>query len=1565
MITSTLITRTPLNDDPSFSLDQLSTKHVQAAAVAALTANVMAATDLASRAGQTLSTLGMTVQTKLTTPLPPPGPTAIAATQQSLALAHQHHRQISPPSASTNHPNTTTLMPHPTSSNAALSHNPSSHLPPSSLAGSLRSPHDSIPMLNSCSSTSASSSTPNPTGSLAVASTESPNYVSQVERMWRSAQEGQCTERARDYLLSYAHAVYSKKPNDPCLLPLLHTLIKLHPKHLPTLLLLSCVYYSQGDYVSSLFHNDQILLIDPEYVEAMSNVGTTQRALGKWSEAEQWWWRAIKLRPTYFDAFDNLLGVLCNPQSPPVSHGIQPIQPPPSQPRYAEALRLCAFVENALFGPPDQQIRPIRLPSTIPPSHVHRVQNLFYAKGNLLIASGQAHQARHEYEKALEVVLGPPVRKATSSSVNPSGGYALVDLVLAVTSIGIFMMALNGSVTGSVSDPLVLKALSTTGIWDPNQSSYQIVLADPLKAAQQRRQIIKNKLLQIGGGILPCVLLLPESLDQLVATVFNATNRVLPVFQPQLPSPANGESIRNPAFQSPNQTTSTVLLTLTKCLQDAISAPMGAGEADSSLDGIPPSSSLLLSLYYVAITLHPSPSTCNNLGILLSTIPSTLTINNPSQGRRVINGQHIAHTFYVQGLQKDRNHPHLYTNLGSLLKDMGQLPQAVSMYEKAVQCNPNFDVALANLANAIKDMGRVQESVQWYVRAVSINPNFPEAVCGLVNALGGVCDWRDRGAVGNEPVVDRHGKLLGPPSPAADGKLRAGLMGKVSRLVDKQLDEGMTYGRGVMRQAASLDQWLEAIAIVKTGRIDGLSEDDRQKWRSKLDVFCRPTQDSRAAATRANRYNEGGFLIRLIERCNRQIQRRWYLDAYGMVTRRTKGTLVTAQQPIDGSFGKYRRLSLPSALPVPPVPTVLPFHTFTYPLTARECRLISHRNALRISLTTLNQPWIPSSVYPPPPPPCPEQDQELDEPGLARLRIGYVSSDFNNHPLAHLMQSVFGLHNRAEFTVTCYATSPSDGSVYRKKIEQEVQIFKDVSGWSHEDVVQEIVKDRIHILINLNGYTKGARNEIFAARPCPVQMEFMGFAGTLASGWTDWIIADPIVCPPRMVSGERWRKRHNLSKLESFCSSGGASDDKSNPLPPESEPRIVELLDDEPTEFDGELDPESADESWVYTEKFIYMPHSYFVCDHKQGFREELFLDINGGVDSNGVPIAFPRQPLDPVGSLVAGKVDPGLTSEFVTTKIDPNLTSEPQSVLEWEAEEVKRWKMRKEIFPDIDDQTVIFANFNQLYKIDPLIFKYWLDILAAVPNSILWLLRFPAPGEPHLKITAERWAGREVAGRIRFTDVAPKPVHIQRGRVADLFLDSTECNAHTTAADILWSGTPILTLPRRTHAHKMCSRVAASIALATGYGSQMVANSMEDYQQRAVRFALGVRYLPRRTRSGMEVYMSGEMVEGGLFELRKRLFFNRDRSALFDTARWTKNLEKGYWEAWRRFVEGLDCEENPEWRSSQDQTLKGSCSIWIVDEDDGGESEADLRRARLQRRRLMISEQENDHMSE
>lgn len=110
------------------------------------------------------------------------------------------------------------------------------------------------------------------------------------------------------------------------------------------------------------------------------------------------------------------------------------------------------------------------------------------------------------------------------------------------------------------------------------------------------------------------------------------------------------------------------------------------------------------------------------------------------------------------------------------------------------------------------------------------------------------------------------------------------------------------------------------------------------------------------------------------------------------------------------------------------------------------------------------------------------------------------------------MQSVFGLHSKGSYNIFCYATSPSDQSTYRLKVEAEAHHFLDVSSWTTQQIVERIVMDQIHVLVNLSGYTKGARNEIFAARPAPVQMSYMGFAGTLAAGWCDYFIVGKF-CP--------------------------------------------------------------------------------------------------------------------------------------------------------------------------------------------------------------------------------------------------------------------------------------------------------------------------------------------------------------------------------------------------------------------------------------------------------------------
>ena len=183
----------------------------------------------------------------------------------------------------------------------------------------------------------------------------------------------------------------------------------------------------------------------------------------------------------------------------------------------------------------------------------------------------------------------------------------------------------------------------------------------------------------------------------------------------------------------------------------------------------------------------------------------------------------------------------------------------------------------------------------------------------------------------------------------------------------------------------------------------------------------------------------------------------------------------------------------------------------------------------------------------------------------------------------------------------------------------------------------------------------------------------------------------------------------------------------------------------------------------------------------------------------------------------------------------------------------------------------------------------------------MLWLLRFPELGENNLKQLAIRWAGAEVASRILFTDVAPKHQHISRARVCDLFLDTPECNAHTTAADVLWSGTPLLTLPR--HKYKMCSRMAASIlkgALPKSVegniaATELIAKSDKDYEERAVVLGNGLVYSTESQDVGIG--------QGRLVELRKLLYESRWSSALFDTKRWVRDVEAAYAEAWRKWV--------------------------------------------------------------
>jgi predicted O-linked N-acetylglucosamine transferase (SPINDLY family) len=184
-----------------------------------------------------------------------------------------------------------------------------------------------------------------------------------------------------------------------------------------------------------------------------------------------------------------------------------------------------------------------------------------------------------------------------------------------------------------------------------------------------------------------------------------------------------------------------------------------------------------------------------------------------------------------------------------------------------------------------------------------------------------------------------------------------------------------------------------------------------------------------------------------------------------------------------------------------------------------------------------------------------------------------------------------------------------------------------------------------------------------------------------------------------------------------------------------------------------------------------------------------------------------------------------------------------------------------------LPDEAVVFCCFNNNYKITPDVFASWMRILRRVEHGVLWLLEDNATAAANLRRAA---ADHGIdPGRLRFAPRLPAPLHLARHRLADLFLDTLPCNAHTTASDALWAGLPLLTCPGESFA----ARVAASLLQAVGLADLIAPNGVE-YEEIAVKLGSS---------------------PGLLRELKARLERNRTTLPLFDTARTVRHLESAY----------------------------------------------------------------------
>jgi len=363
-----------------------------------------------------------------------------------------------------------------------------------------------------------------------------------------------------------------------------------------------------------------------------------------------------------------------------------------------------------------------------------------------------------------------------------------------------------------------------------------------------------------------------------------------------------------------------------------------------------------------------------------------------------------------------------------------------------------------------------------------------------------------------------------------------------------------------------------------------------------------------------------------------------------------------------------------------------------------------------------------------------------------KIRIGYYSADFHRHATSHLMAELLEAHNAARFELYGFSFGPDQQDDMRQRISATFDKFVDVRGMSDRHVARLSRECGIDIAVDLKGYTQDARTGMFAEGCAPIQVQYLGYPGTMGADYMDYVVADRTVIPP-----------------------------------------------------DSQSD---------YMEKIVWLPHSYQANDSKRKISSRVFTRQEVGLPASGF----------------------------------------------------------------------VFCCLNNNYKILPETFDSWMRILVGVNGSVLWLLENNPLAAANLRKEA---AARGMdAGRLIFAGRLPMDEHLARQRLADLFLDTLPCNAHTTASDALWAGLPVLTCMGKSFA----SRVAASLLNAVGLPG-LITSSRKDYEALAIDLA------------SHPAKLAG---------FRKALEDNRTAAPLFDGKLTARHLEAGYEAIYARYQSGL-----------------------------------------------------------
>lgn len=425
-----------------------------------------------------------------------------------------------------------------------------------------------------------------------------------------------------------------------------------------------------------------------------------------------------------------------------------------------------------------------------------------------------------------------------------------------------------------------------------------------------------------------------------------------------------------------------------------------------------------------------------------------------------------------------------HANLGLLYAEAGRADEAVSAYQRTLGLEPGHIQALNNLGNICLLQGRHADAVAHYDKARLLHPGHPDAYVHLGNVafeqgdFGLAKTWYDRALTIAPTSMDaqrnlgRMQRAGGRPNEALECFRRAAALAPNDADVCNDLggayrDLGAFAEAGAAyRQAITLDPRHVAAhyELAETMKMLGRFDDA---------MVCY----EQALAIKRDHFLALGALIYV-----RQLTCAWHA--------------------IEALWDQSRRQAIGVA-----GSGITPFSILSQPTSSQEQLACARAWATQnLAVYAASRPRLGFDF-----------SSRLGD--GSRLRIGYLSWDYHQHATAYLIAELFELHDRDRFEIFAYSYGPDDGSEIRGRLRAASDHFIDLAAYPHVDAAQAIYRDGIDILVDLKGYTMSARPQIMALRPAPVQVNWLGFPGSMGAECIDYIIADPFVIPPGAEEG--------------------------------------------------------------------------------------------------------------------------------------------------------------------------------------------------------------------------------------------------------------------------------------------------------------------------------------------------------------------------------------------------------------------------------------------------------------